>query len=98
MATVRKTVLKNFKQECALTFVRNNGNQELAAMSFTRELKALADLDHRNIVRLIGVGTDGLDRSTTLEWLEEVGLTPTSPCDARRDQTPVIDPLFPHRR
>lgn len=71
MATVRKAVLKNLKQQCALKFLRKDGNQELAAMSFTRELEALADLDHRNIVKLIGVGTDGLDRFIALEWLEE---------------------------
>lgn len=71
MATVRKAVLRSSKQPCALKFLRKDGNQELAAMSFKRELEALANLDHRNIVKLIGVGTDGLDRFITLEWLEE---------------------------
>jgi len=71
MATVRKAILKSSKQPCALKFLRKDGNQELAAMSFNRELEALADLEHRNIVKLIGVGTNGLDRFITLEWLEE---------------------------
>lgn len=71
MATVRQACLKETGAICALKFPKREGFEGIASLSLTRELKALSDLEHNNIVRLFGLGTDGAERFLVFEWLQE---------------------------
>lgn len=71
MSKVKKAILKESAQLCALKYAKWGSEENAAAASFNRELEALEDLSHKHVVRLIGVGSDGTDRFLVLEWLEE---------------------------
>jgi serine/threonine protein kinase len=71
MAVVKKAALKPSNIVCALKYAKRDANTDAVAESFDRELKALTNLEHKNIVRLRGVGVDGTQRFLALEWLEE---------------------------
>ena len=70
MSKIRKANLVSTGIPYALKFSQTEGEAE-STVSFEREVKALLDMDHRGIVRLLGTGTDGTDRFLVLEWLEE---------------------------
>jgi serine/threonine protein kinase/KaiC/GvpD/RAD55 family RecA-like ATPase len=71
MSRVRKAKLTKGNTLCALKFARLEGDKTLANASLNRELGALSNLEHPNIVRLFGIGTDGSDRFLVIEWLDE---------------------------
>jgi len=71
MATVKKSTLKVTGQQYALKFIHGQVESARAAKSFDREVAALSNLDHPNIVSMLGVGTDGAHRFIVLEWLVE---------------------------
>lgn len=71
MSSIRKAKLVSEAKECALKAAASGvsaGEDEC----FDRELRALTELKHKNIVKFLGVGTQaGTDRFLVLEWLEE---------------------------
>jgi serine/threonine protein kinase len=71
MSHVRKATIKATEEVCALKYSHRESAESRASTSFDREIKALSDMEHGNIVRLLGVGSDGSDRFLVLEWLDE---------------------------
>ena len=71
MSIIRKARLRDTGDICALKYPSRESSEGFAAVSLNRELKALGNLEHRNIVRLLGIGSDGPERFLALEWLEE---------------------------
>jgi serine/threonine protein kinase len=71
MSKIKKAILKESNQLCALKYAKWSSEDDAAAASFNRELEALENLSHKHVVRLIGVGSDGTQRFLVLEWLEE---------------------------
>lgn len=69
MSRIRKAKLNTTGEQCALKYASDNGDASM--LSFSREVDAISRLDHSNIVRMLGVGSDGLNRFIVLEWLEE---------------------------
>lgn len=69
MSKIRKAKLNATDEECALKYASDIGHGSL--LSFDREVDALGNLEHPNIVRMLGIGSDGLSRFIVLEWLEE---------------------------
>lgn len=68
---MQKAVLVETGETCALKFPADASLGQRAKESMQRELQSLEDLEHRNIVRLHGLGTNGSERFLVLEWLEE---------------------------
>ncbi|MFC5497657.1 AAA domain-containing protein [Caenimonas terrae] len=71
MARVQKATIKDEDILVALKGRKPGDFRDEAVESFNRELHALERMDHPNIVKLLGVGTDGVERFLVLEWLEE---------------------------
>lgn len=71
MSEIVQAKLNSTGETCALKFSRRGDSDSQAVASFSREANALSDISHRNIVRLLGIGTDGAKRFLALEWLEE---------------------------
>jgi len=71
MALVRKAALKDVGSLLALKCSKKGSDPAAASLSFSREVDVLCRLEHRNIVRLVGVGSGGSERFIVLEWLEE---------------------------
>lgn len=71
MSRIQQARLKETGEICALKFGRVESADDAASASFAREVKALTDMEHRHVVRLIGIGSDGMQRFLVLEWLEE---------------------------
>lgn len=71
MSKVRKAKLLETGEICALKYAKRGSTDEETTASFNREAAALLDIDHKNVVRMLGIGTDGTDRFLALEWLEE---------------------------
>lgn len=69
MSRIQKATLNATGAQCALKYAPNNG--DASTLSFSREADALSNLEHPNIVRVLGVGSDGPNRFIVLEWLEE---------------------------
>lgn len=71
MSRVCKARLVLTGEICALKFAKGSSEPEEASESFNREAAALLDMDHKNVIKLLGIGTDGTERFLALEWLEE---------------------------
>lgn len=71
MSRIKQAKLVETGEMCALKIGRVESNEDAASASFAREVAALSNMEHRNIVRLIGIGTDGTQRFLVLEWLDE---------------------------
>lgn len=71
MSRVKKSEMIETGQICALKYPKFGSHENSATASFNRELSALSELRHKNIVRLLGIGTAGTERFLALEWLEE---------------------------
>ena len=71
MSRIQQARLKETGEICALKFGRVESADDAASASFAREVKALTDMEHRHVVRLIGIGSDGMQRFLVLEWLDE---------------------------
>lgn len=71
MSRIKKVELLETGELCALKYPKYGSHEDSAAASFNRELSALSNLSHRNIVNFLGIGTDGTNRFLALEWLEE---------------------------
>ena len=71
MSHIRKATLVEEGKTCALKYSNSESAGDYASTSFNRELAALSNMEHQNIVQLMGVGTDGSHRFLVLEWLEE---------------------------
>jgi serine/threonine protein kinase len=71
MSKIKKAVLKESNQLCALKYAKWSSEDDAAAATFNRELEALENLSHKHVVKLVGVGSDGTQRFLVLEWLEE---------------------------
>lgn len=69
MSKIGKAKLNATGEQCALKYASDTGNA--SPLSFNREADALSSLEHPNIVRMLGVGSDGPSRFIVLEWLEE---------------------------
>ena len=69
MSIIRKAKLNATDEQCALKYASDIGHT--SPLSFQREVDALSSLEHPNIVRMLGVGSDGISRFIVLEWLEE---------------------------
>jgi serine/threonine protein kinase len=70
MALVFKARDENSGSTCAIKLPRLDANPATANLAFARELSALEDLRHENIVALIDAGRDEDDNYLALEWLE----------------------------
>ena len=62
MSRVRKAQLIETGEACALKYAGRDSYETAASTSFNREIEALANMEHKNIVRLVGIGSDGADR------------------------------------
>ena len=71
MSRIQQARLKETGEICALKVGRVERADDAATASFAREVKALTDMEHRHVVRLIGIGSDGMQRFLVLEWLDE---------------------------
>lgn len=71
MSRVRKASLLASGEACALKYSNRESSEDAASTSFKREASALSDMEHKSIVRLLGIGSDGAERFLVLEWLEE---------------------------
>lgn len=71
MSKVRQAKLVDTQKFCALKYAAVDIQGDSAIESFNREIGALADMDHPNIVRMLGIGLDGVQRFIVLEWLSE---------------------------
>lgn len=71
MSRIRKAELLATGRPCALKFSIRDSQEQRSSVSMDRELEALGDMEHVNIVKLLGMGNDGADRFLVLEWLEE---------------------------
>lgn len=70
MAKVQKATIKKTGEVVAVKSAKHPGASD-AAVSFDREIKALSDMDHPNVVKLKGIGSSAIERFLVLEWLEE---------------------------
>ena len=71
MSTIQKAILNATNELCALKYSADNGLNSSATLSFSREVDALVNLEHPNIVRMLGISSDETQRFIVLEWLEE---------------------------
>jgi len=71
MSKVRQARLLLTNETCALKYAAADEQGDQAIESFKREAGALGDMDHPNIVRMLGIAVDGLQRFIVLEWLSE---------------------------
>jgi serine/threonine protein kinase len=71
MSKIRKAKLIQTGAYCALKYSTSYGADDSATSSFSREIAALGGLEHPNIVRMMGIGSDGTERFIALEWLDE---------------------------
>lgn len=71
MSKIRMAKLIATGESCALKHSSGYGADDSATTSFRREVDALGGMEHPNIVRMIGIGSDGTERFIVLEWLEE---------------------------
>lgn len=69
MSKIAKAKLNATGEQCALKYASDTG--DASTLSFNREVDALSSVEHLNIVRMLGVGSDGPNRFIVLEWLEE---------------------------
>jgi serine/threonine protein kinase len=66
---VLRALLIDPGQICALKYAISSDQDGAAAISFQREIDALGGMEHENIVRMLGIGTDEPKRFIVLEWL-----------------------------
>ena len=71
MSKVLQAQLLATNEMCALKIPSGDSVGDTAVESFNRETGALQDMDHANIVRMLGIGVDGIHRFIVLEWLQE---------------------------
>jgi hypothetical protein len=71
MSKVLQAQLLEANEMCALKYPAIDSISDFAIESHNREVGALQDMDHENIVRMLGIGVDGINRFIVLEWLQE---------------------------
>ena len=71
MSQIRMAKLIATGESCALKHSSGYSADDSATASFRREVDALGGMEHPNIVRMMGIGSDGTERFIVLEWLDE---------------------------